>query len=130
MRQLDERIAEKVCTICGELKPIGEYYKDLRKPLGYQSECKLCRSKREKQYAKTPQGRKAHKKKKQAWVSRNPVKRRAHEKVKDAKSRGDLVPAPCEVCGETNVDAHHEDYNKPLEVRWLCRRHHAKIHTQ
>lgn len=35
----------------------------------------------------------------------------------------------CEVCGRTrNVDAHHDDYAKPLDVRWLCRSHHRKLH--
>jgi hypothetical protein len=35
---------------------------------------------------------------------------------------------PCEVCKETNVDAHHDDYNKPLDVRWLCKKHHREHH--
>jgi hypothetical protein len=31
-------------------------------------------------------------------------------------------------CGETKVDAHHPDYSKPLEVVWLCRKHHWDLH--
>ena len=50
--------------------------------------------------------------------------------VKDAIRRGDLFRSPCEVCGEDRVDAHHEDYSKPLKVRWLCKEHHATIHWQ
>lgn len=34
----------------------------------------------------------------------------------------------CEVCGSTNVEAHHENYNEPLKVKWLCRKHHAELH--
>lgn len=35
----------------------------------------------------------------------------------------------CEICGsDKNVEAHHEDYGKPLEVRWLCRVHHDDMH--
>lgn len=42
--------------------------------------------------------------------------------------QGELIKKPCEVCGKIKVDAHHDDYYKPLEVRWLCRRHHQEHH--
>ncbi len=35
---------------------------------------------------------------------------------------------PCEVCGDPKTDGHHEDYSRPLEVRWLCRLCHARAH--
>lgn len=36
---------------------------------------------------------------------------------------------PCEVCGRTEgIEKHHENYDKPFEVRWLCKRHHLDIH--
>ncbi|CAB4128197.1 hypothetical protein UFOVP270_35 [uncultured Caudovirales phage] len=41
---------------------------------------------------------------------------------------GFLVKKPCEVCGNEKVDAHHDDYAKPLSVRWLCRKHHNEHH--
>jgi hypothetical protein len=42
-----------------------------------------------------------------------------------------LKPNPCEVCGDVlNVQAHHDDYDKPLEVRWLCRKHHQALHRK
>ena len=34
----------------------------------------------------------------------------------------------CEVCGSETVDAHHDRYDEPLNVRWLCRRHHVRLH--
>jgi len=44
--------------------------------------------------------------------------------------RGKVNKTPCEVCGSERSEAHHEDYNKPLEVHWLCRDHHLEIHKQ
>lgn len=42
---------------------------------------------------------------------------------------GILIKQNCEVCGiNENVEAHHDDYTKPLEVRWLCRSHHREYH--
>ena len=35
----------------------------------------------------------------------------------------------CEICGsDKNVEAHHDDYERPLEVLWLCRTHHDERH--
>lgn len=64
---------------------------------------------------------------KRAWIERNPEKRTAHNKVAYALRVGKLVRQPCEKCGSTHrVHAHHDDYSKPLEVRWLCPKHHAE----
>jgi hypothetical protein len=41
---------------------------------------------------------------------------------------GLLIKVPCEICGVEKVDAHHDDYSKPWDVRWLCRLHHAEHH--
>lgn len=60
----------------------------------------------------------------------------AQNMVETAIKNGILTPRPCEVCGESGVmrdgrskiQAHHDDYNKPLEVRWLCQKHHHEWH--
>lgn len=59
---------------------------------------------------------------------RDPEKKRAQRAVYKALQRGTLVKLPCGVCGAEKVDAHHDDYAKPLSVRWLCRRHHGLEH--
>lgn len=58
-------------------------------------------------------------------------RRRAHIAVGGAIAKGDLIPLPCELCGSRqNVEAHHDDYARPLDVRWLCKRHHKQHHDK
>jgi len=61
----------------------------------------------------------------------------AHAKVQAALRIGALVrPESCEACQspwdkaipKTKPLAHHDDYNKPLEVRWLCTKCHYAWH--
>jgi hypothetical protein len=33
---------------------------------------------------------------------------------------------PCVACDSEKSEMHHEDYSKPLEVWWLCRKHHMR----
>lgn len=58
------------------------------------------------------------------------VRHEARELVNKAIQAGDLAKQPCEVCGAIKVDGHHDDYAKPLEVRWLCRAHHQEHHAK
>ena len=65
------------------------------------------------------------------WRARNPDKRRAHIAVGNAIRDGKMNREPCEACGETSrVQAHHDDYSKPLDVRWLCVACHAAHHSK
>lgn len=36
----------------------------------------------------------------------------------------------CEICNSVKVVAHHDDYLKPLEVRWMCQAHHKQWHVK
>ena len=59
------------------------------------------------------------------------LRQEARSAVTCAKRSGRLVVQPCERCGTTSgVDAHHEDYTKPLDVRWLCKAHHRERHVE
>jgi len=65
----------------------------------------------------------------QAWkLSVSAQVHAAHDAVETAIANGTLIRHPCEICGSTRVDAHHDDYGKPLQVRWLCRKHHLEHH--
>ena len=59
---------------------------------------------------------------------RHKAEARARGSVAYARKQKRLVRQPCEICGGCKTDAHHDDYNKPLEVRWLCRNCHKEWH--
>lgn len=61
---------------------------------------------------------------------RDPEKDDARRRVRLAVRAGKLIRLPCEVCGETKSEGHHDDYSKPLDVRWLCRAHHVEHHKR
>lgn len=56
------------------------------------------------------------------------IKDNARDYARAYKRLGKLPQRPCEVCGSEMSEIHHDDYSKPLEVRWLCRFHHLEHH--
>lgn len=82
-----------------------------------------------KAYSSGP-GKEACNRAKRAWAERNKEKRSAHVAVGNAIRDGKLKKKPCEVCGSIKVEAHHDDYSKPLKVRWLCIKHHNHHHQR
>lgn len=70
------------------------------------------------------------------WRKTHPLT--AEQRIKDnARSyansylaRGKLIREPCENCGNENSEMHHDDYSKPLVVRWLCRCCHLAYHQE
>jgi hypothetical protein len=59
------------------------------------------------------------------WRDKNKIKITAHRKVFSALRNGSLKKWECSVCGSIKSEAHHTDYLKPLEVVWLCKKHHS-----
>ena len=62
----------------------------------------------------------------------NPEKIKAHSILNRAVKSGKVIrPNYCEDCfGDGKIEGHHEDYSKPLEVRWLCKRCHVSINKK
>lgn len=61
--------------------------------------------------------------------------RKAHNDLWTAIWSGRVVPpTKCEQCGGgpsflDKIQGHHDDYSKPLDVRWLCRSCHSRHHA-
>jgi len=64
----------------------------------------------------------------ESWFE-DSVIRSCYNIVRAAKLHGEIIKQPCEICGEKKAHAHHDDYRKPLKLRWLCRSHHMQFHN-
>lgn len=131
---------------------------DKRLKDGFQSQCRVCQSwhykrnpekyKRNKRsWTANPENRELQKETRKKWndaniekaremrkewEDKNKIKMKAHWAVRSAIKKGKLVrPYTCEKCGSIEpIQAHHDDYSKPLEVRWLCQPCHRKRHIE
>jgi hypothetical protein len=85
-----------------------------------------------RQYRKRNQSRYRQKFKEWYWKNKEYVDliRKAHKAVYNALHSGKLIKQPCIFpdCGLLKTEAHHNDYNKLLDVRWFCRPHHRQQH--
>ena len=58
------------------------------------------------------------------------IRKAAYSAVNAALRSGLVVRNSCVKCGEGRAEAHHEDYRKPIDVTWLCRKCHAARHRE
>ena len=121
----------KTCRKCKIEKDLSEFSKCSQYKDGLQNECKSCNARRAKNYGWTPWGKESRRKSAKRYYKKHPHKVLAQGKVHHAVSIGELErPYFCESCGLfADIEGHHPDYSKPLEVDWLCVPCHVKEHA-
>ena len=133
----------KKCSRCSENLSVDNFQKRKASKDGLTSACKKCLSEYDKSRAMLPHrlearkkymnsdaGKQSKKKTILKYRKANPNKYKAHNMINNAIRDGKLFSQPCEVCGEEKTHAHHDDYLKPLNVRWLCAAHHKQWHNE
>lgn len=132
----------KTCFKCKTEKPLTEFYRHAQMGDGHLNKCKECtkRDVREhraandsvreydRQRASLPHRVERAKVINGRWREAFPERRAAHMAVQYAIRSGRMERQPCWVCGE-RAEAHHPDYSQPLDVVWLCPRHHKQAHA-
>lgn len=130
---------EKKCNKCGETLDLSNFYKVRGNLDGRSGKCKECtkkdvRANRRENIEKyraydRERGNRQPVEYLKSYRESYPNKYKATNMVNNAIRDGKLFKEPCEVCGsEDSVHAHHDDYLKPLNVRWLCAAHHSQWH--
>jgi hypothetical protein len=148
----------KTCTQCQQTKPLDAFYHRSGKPIAACKDCTKANRReyvkrnheavkadlRERHWA----DREVNNRRSKAYRDDHIEERRAHARahyaanrdailerhrrvytqVRLAMQRGDLVSEPCLFCDDPEVEAHHHDYAKPLDVTWLCVTHHRLAH--
>ncbi len=141
-------MSDKVCRQCNTPKPLEQFYEHPMMADGHLNKCIDCVRSRVKKYAhnnpekvrvltrekaRRPKYRLLNKAWRDAnpeqaqaikdrWVKKNRDKRHAHAALEYALRIGKITRGTeCARCGATTaLEAHHEDYSKPLDVEWLC----------
>lgn len=121
----------KVCRDCGEQREAAAFGADKRNRDGLKSYCKPCEA-RQAQEARRLRPH-LHRGRRRRWNARHPERARAHWMINELTRSGRLIrPTTCDRCSDPTgrIEAHHEDYSKPLDIIWLCHSCHVAHHTE
>ena len=117
----------KWCPRCEAQKPLGEFGIDNRGyPRGW---CRTCAQIAHAKFMRTDQGKASNRRYHQAHPERR-WKNKVRWFTNLAVELGIIQCGLCEECGASLVQAHHVDYSRPLDVRWLCAVHHRTAHQK
>lgn len=116
----------KKCSACKQAKPVDEFHKNRSTHDGLQTECKLCRREMQRNNHSPEYVREQARRYRASYHDHPERKKKAYARYKvwRAVKLGRLIPQPCIECGSRFVQAHHEDYDAPLDIQWRCKQHH------
>lgn len=133
----------KRCFKCGGVFDIDEFYKHKGMLDGHLNKCKACtrkdtkgsyrarsyedRIEYERKRNKTEARRKWRTEYQRKYRAANRKKILARQRLQRAVKSGRVEIGACEMKGSDckgRIEAHHDDYDRPLEVRWFCHYHH------
>jgi hypothetical protein len=120
----------KTCRSCGAEKPMDQFYRHPMMLDGHLHYCIPCVRQRVREQRIRDVEKIRARDRARGFRIYDVAKVAARNAVNHAVEHGRLTRLPCEVCGLEIVDAHHPDHSKPLEVQWLCRRHHGERHRK
>jgi len=132
----------KTCFKCNKEKPLRDFYAHPSMRDGHLGKCKLCCQtyektkrlidpsvrERDNKRSNDPVRQALRRLNSAKWILNNPDGYKAHNAVSNAVRDGKITRGACEVCGG-KAHAHHDDYARPLDVRWLCALHHQRHHA-
>lgn len=119
-------INERVCTKCGILQPLTEFYKDSTRKSGRRGHCRSCTLKAHQAYCAKPENKARIKasvvRYAESHVDMIRLVNNVSKTIQNAIKRGEVTrPSTCSECGNGGrIEAAHSDYSKRYEVRWLC----------
>ena len=133
----------RICSRCGQEKNLEDFPVNKAKKLGRAYWCRACfvsyyRAKdmtpgRREQHATwrhSERGRAITNLRRKLDRQQNKAKYRAKEMIEKLVNMGVIKRESCVECGNDNSQGHHPDYAKPLEVVWLCQKHHSERHRK
>lgn len=135
------------CGTCHDFLARESFYKTKRTQVGITSACKKCHTECSMRTRDKDNHRKTRRENAAKQIALNPEKYRAiwrnRPRRKGPKVDARMIvalavrigaitrPDTCEKCKQQKkITAHHEDYLKPLNVRWLCHLCHAEEHRK
>jgi hypothetical protein len=146
----------KSCIACDQTKPLSMFYAHPKMKDGHLNKCKDCckqaaskrrsekleeikaydrmrgslphRLEANKIRQKTPHGSVAHQEANRRYRERYKNRSAARYIFGNAVRDGKITRLPCQVCGNDKSEGHHPDYDRPLDVVWLCVTHHKAAH--
>ena len=144
------------CKVCGVTSDAAEFYKGVNTRCKECHKQKVRENRREKadyyrtydahryrtdpkvksrhrRYQATEAGKASIRASREKWLLENAGKRAAHVILNNAVRDGRVLkPDTCQTCGAPGctIHGHHQDYTKPLDVKWVCSLCHVAIHRK